>query len=58
MSQYESFKKYESGELLTESELKTVANYVWLFEQSCFELQILLYVFLHIEVLHCLQMEK
>ena len=28
MSRYESFKKYESGELLTESELKTVANYV------------------------------
>ena len=28
MSRYESFKKYESGELLTESELKFVANYV------------------------------
>ena len=28
MSRYESFKKYESGELLTESELKFVADYL------------------------------
>ena len=28
MSRYESFKKYESGELLIESELKFVADYL------------------------------